>query len=80
MTPSEVPPQRVTKASSPRTFMPRLDVLLNTEAITGKSSFLMVLKSRTGRMIGRLRSAASTMECVGDSMASWIMGRISGGG
>ena len=75
--PSLVPPQRVTNASNPRTFMPRLDVLLKTEAITGNNSFFMVLKSRTGRMIGRLRSAASTIEWVGDSMASWMMGRIS---
>ena len=75
--PSPVPPQRVTNASNPRTFMPRLDVLLKTEAITGNNSFFMVLKSRTGRMTGKLRSAASTIEWVGDSMASWIIGRIS---
>lgn len=57
-----VPPQRMTKARRPRTLMARLFVLLKTVAITGKSSFLMVLKSRTGKTTGRLRRAASTIE------------------
>lgn len=71
------PPQRITNASRPRTFMPRLLVLLKTEAITGKTSFLIVEKSSTGRITGKLRREASTMLCVGDSMARKIMGRIS---
>jgi hypothetical protein len=45
--------------------------------MTGKRSFLIVEKSRTGSMIGRLRNAASTMLCVGDSIARVMIGRIS---
>jgi hypothetical protein len=45
--------------------------------MTGKSSFLIVEKSRTGNMIGKLRSEASTILCVGDSMARVMIGRIS---
>ena len=74
---SAEPPQRITNASSPRTLMPRLLVLLKTEAITGNRSFFMVEKSSTGRITGRLRREASTILCVGDSMARRIMGRIS---
>jgi len=58
---SFVPPQRITKASKPRTFIPRLLVLVKTEAMTGNSSFLIVEKSSTGRIVGRLRREASTM-------------------
>lgn len=71
------PPHRMTKACRPRTLMARLFVRLKTVATTGKSSFLMVLKSRTGRMDGSVRSAASTMECVGHSTAARTTGRIS---
>lgn len=74
---SEDPPQRITNASSPRTLIPKLLVLLKTVAITGNSSFLIVLKSRIGKAMGRLLRAESTIACVGDSMAIWIMGRIS---
>jgi len=74
---SAEPPQRMTKASSPRTLIPRLDVLVKTDATMGNSSFLIVLKSRIGRIIGRLRRAASTIEWVGDSMARCIIGRMS---
>jgi hypothetical protein len=72
-------PQRIANASKPRTLIPRLLVLVKTEAITGNSSFLMVEKSRTGRMIGRLLSDASTILWVGDSIARCIIGRISRG-
>lgn len=64
------PPQRVTKASRPRTLMPREEVFEKTEAMTGKSSFLMVVKSSTGRTICKERKAASTIEWIGDSIAS----------
>lgn len=74
---SDEPPQRITKASRPRTLMPRLLVLLKTEAMTGNRSFLMVEKSSTGRITGKLRREASTILCVGDSMARRIMGRMS---
>lgn len=66
---SEEPPQRIRNASKPRTLIPRLLVLLKTVETTGKSSFLIVLKSRIGRMVGKVLSAASTSGCVGDSMA-----------
>lgn len=71
------PPQRITKASRPRTLIPRLLVLVKTEEMTGNNSFLMVEKSSTGKKIGRLRSAESTRVWVGDSIARWMMGRIS---
>jgi len=71
------PPHNMTKASKPLTLMPRLLVLPNTEAMTGKSSFFIVLKSRIGKIAGRLLRAESTIEWVGDSIASWIMGNIS---
>lgn len=71
------PPQRMTKACKPRTLIARLFVLLKTMATTGKSSFLMVLKSRTGRIDGSILSAASTIEGVGHSIAANITGRIS---
>lgn len=58
---SLVPPQRITNASNPRTLIPRLLVLLKTEAMTGNNSFLIVEKSRTGSRIGRLRNEASTI-------------------
>lgn len=70
-------PQRIANASNPRTLMPRLLVLVKTDAITGNNSFLIVEKSRTGRMVGRLLSDASTMLCVGDSIARWIIGKMS---
>ncbi len=71
------PPQSITNASRPRTLMPKEEVLENTDAITGNSSFLMVEKSRMGRMMGREWREASTMPWVGDSIARWMMGRIS---
>lgn len=71
------PPHRTTKAWQPRTLMARLLVRLKTVAITGNSSFLMVLKSRTGRITGRTLSAASTTAGVGDSMAVITIGRMS---
>lgn len=71
-------PQRIAKASRPRTLIPRLLVFVKTEAMTGNNSFLIVEKSRIGRMIGKLRSAASTMVCVGDSMAKCMIGSMSG--
>jgi hypothetical protein len=43
------------------TLIPRLLVLLKTDAMTGKSSFLIVEKSRTGSMVGKLRNEASTI-------------------
>lgn len=72
-------PQRIANASNPRTLMLRLLVLVKTDAITGNNSFLIVEKSRTGRMVGRLLSDASTILCVDDSMARWIMGKMSVG-
>jgi len=75
---SLLPPHSTTKASSPRTLIPRLLVLLKTAAITGNSSFFIVEKSMTGSILGRLLSAASTILCVGDSMARWMIGRMSG--
>lgn len=57
--------------------MARLLVLLKIMATTGKSSFLMVLKSRTGRTLGRHWSAAPTRTGVGDSRAAKMMGRMS---
>lgn len=74
---SVVPPHKTTKASRPLTLIPRLEVLLNTAATTGNSSFFIVLKSSTGSITGRLRRAASTIEWVGDSIARCIIGRIS---
>ena len=71
------PPQRTTKAWRPRTLMARLLVLLKIMATTGKSSFLMVLKSRTGRTLGRHWSAAPTRTGVGDSRAAKMIGRMS---
>lgn len=67
---SDVPPHRTTNAWQPRTLMAKLLVLLNTAAMTGNSSFLMVLKSRTGRIDGRPLKAASTTAGVGASMAA----------
>lgn len=58
---SLLPPHRITKASKPRTLIPRLLVLLKTEAIIGNSSFLIVVKSITGRITGKLLNEASTM-------------------
>ena len=72
-----LPPQRITKASRPRTLMARLLVLLKMVATRGKSSFLMVEKSRTGRMMGSMLRDLSTREWVGDSRARRMMGRIS---
>lgn len=71
------PPQRMTKARQPRTFIAKLLVLLKTAAITGKSSFLIVLKSRTGRITGRPRKAASTKAGAEDSIAVRRIGRTS---
>ena len=56
------PPQSIAKASNPRILMPKLLVLLNTAATTGKSSFLMVEKSSVARMVGRHPSDLSTIE------------------
>lgn len=74
---SFVPPQRILNASRTRTLIPRLLVFVNTAAMTGKSSFLIVEKSRIGRTIGKLRKAASTNPCVGDSMEIATIGKIS---
>ena len=74
---SLVPPQSITNARRPRTLIARLFVLLKTAAITGKSSFLIVLKSSTGSTTGKLRRAASTIECVGHSIAANMTGSIS---
>ncbi len=71
------PPQSITNASNPRTFIPRLLVLVKTDEMTGNSSFLMVEKSNTGNIRGRLLNEASTILCVGDSIAKCIIGRIS---
>ena len=71
------PPHRMTKACRPRTLMAKLLVLLNTAATTGNNSFFMVLKSRTGSTEGSVRIDASTMECVGHSMAAIMTGRMS---
>ena len=71
------PPHKITNASKPRTLIPRLLVLVNTEAMTGNSSFLIVEKSKTGRMTGKLRRAASTIVWVGDSIARCMIGRMS---
>lgn len=74
---SELPPASMTKASRPLTLIARLLVLLKTEAMTGNSSFLMVLKSSTGRTVGKDLRPASTSGGVGDSMARMMMGRTS---
>lgn len=74
---SLLPPHRKTNACRPRTLMARLLVLLKTVAMTGKSSFLMVLKSSTDRTIGRLRMATSTIAGVGLSTAVTTMGNTS---
>lgn len=71
------PPHRMAKACSPRTLMARLFVLLKTVAMTGKSSFLMVLKSRIGKIAGSPRMATSTKAGVGDSTAVMRIGKIS---
>lgn len=71
------PPQRMTNAWRPRTLIAKLVVLLKTVAITGNNSFLMVLKSRTGKTTGNVLRAASTMEWVGHSIAANSIGRIS---
>jgi len=71
------PPHRMTNARRPRIFICRLFVRAKTAAITGNSSFLMVLKSRTGKMTGKPLSAASTKPCVGDSIAVTMMGSMS---
>lgn len=71
------PPQRTTNACKPRTLMARLVVLLNTWAIIGNSSFLMVLKSKTGNTTGKLRRPASTTEWVGAAMAAATTGNMS---
>jgi len=71
------PPHRAAKACRPLTLIARLLVLLKIVAITGNSSFFMVLKSRTDSIIDRLLSAASTSVGVGDSRATNIIGRIS---
>ena len=71
------PPHKITNASKPRTLIPRLLVLVNTEAMTGNSSFLIVEKSKTGRMTGKLRRAASTIVWVGDSIARCMIGSMS---
>ena len=63
------PPQSVLRASRPRILIIKLDVLANTVAITGKSSFLMVEKSSFGNMMDRLSSVLSMMADVGDCSA-----------
>lgn len=71
------PPHNMTKARQPRTLIAKLFVLLKTVATTGKSSFLIVLKSRIGNTSGSPRNAASTSDGVEDSIVLRIMGRIS---
>lgn len=70
-------PQRMAKASRLRTLIARLLVRLKVLAIGGNTSFLTVLKSRTGRTAGRHLMAASTKEWVGESRPSRIRGRMS---
>lgn len=72
-----LPPQSITNASKPRTLIPKLLVLLNTEAMIGNNSFFMVEKSITGSITGKHLNEASTMLCVGDSIARCMMGRMS---
>lgn len=57
--------------------MARLFVRLKTMATTGNSSFLIVLKSRTGSTTAKLLNAASTIVGVGHSMAAIITGSTS---
>ena len=57
-------PHRRPKASRPRILMARLFVLVNTAAITGKTSFLIVEKSSVERMVGRQPRDLSTSEGV----------------
>jgi len=71
------PPQRETKACRPLTLMARLLVLLKMVAMTGNSSLLIELKSKTGNIVGKLRNAASTRLGVLDSNATNTTGRIS---
>jgi hypothetical protein len=68
--PSADPPQSMQNACSPRTLIAKLVVLLNIVEMTGNNSFLIVLKSITGRITGRLLNAASMSEGVGDSSAA----------
>lgn len=56
------PPQNMTNASNPRILMPKLLVLLNTAATTGKSSFLIVEKSNIASTVGRQPRDLSTIE------------------
>lgn len=74
---SPEPPQSIAKASSPRTLIPRLLVLLKTAAISGNNSFLSVEKSRTGSITGSVRRAASMTGCVDDSRPRPMMGSMS---
>lgn len=64
------PPQRMTKACKPLTLIARLLVLLKMDATTGNNSFLMVLKSSTGKIVGSDRNAASTNDGAADSKAT----------
>lgn len=64
------PPQRMTKACRPLTLMAKLLVLLKMDATTGNNSFLIVLKSSTGKIVGNDRNAASTSDGVADSNAT----------
>ena len=74
---STEPPQSTANASKQRTLIARLFVRLKVEAIGGKTSFLTVLKSRTGRITGKHLIAPSTKVCVGESSPRWIRGRMS---
>lgn len=71
------PPQRTANASRQRTLMARLLVRLKVEAIGGKTSFLTVLKSRTGRITGKHLIAPSAKVCVGESSPRRIRGKMS---
>ena len=62
-----LPPHKVLSASRPLILIPKLLVLLKTAAMIGKTSFLMVEKSRDDNMTGSVPRAASTTEWVGDS-------------
>lgn len=72
------PPHSITNACNPLTLIARLFVRLKIVAMTGKSSFFMVLKSSTGRITGSDRKAASITDGVGDSKAVPTMGSMSG--
>ena len=56
------PPHSTLKASSPRTLIARLLVLVNTAATIGKRSFFMVEKSKMARNVAMQERDLSTSE------------------